>query len=81
MLICDMADGCTVHRPKGGAPSIVLPPPGGSIPITKGQASDATIEELLRNGLISVHYTLSDSGSAYHRSYLTRHLKKSTSHS
>src|SRR5438132_1443256 len=77
-LIADLHNGCTVYRKKGGAPGVVMPrsmPRSGSpipipIPMTKGQVSDATIEELLRNGLISEHCTLTDSGSAYYRRYL-----------
>ena len=64
MLITDMAHGCTIHRSKGGAPCSVIPPHGYS-PTTKGQVSDATIEELLTHGLLSTQYTLSDDGSAY----------------
>ena len=46
MLITDMAHGCTIHRSKGGAPCSVIPPHGYS-PTTKGQVSDATIEETI----------------------------------
>lgn len=72
-LICDMINECIVHRKKHGAPGVVMPSPGRSIPMTKGQISDATIEELLKAGLILERYTLSENGRAYYK----RHLQKS----
>jgi hypothetical protein len=41
LLSRDVADGCTMSGYCNGAPRIVMPRPGGPIPLTKGQVSDA----------------------------------------
>ena len=52
LLIVDLACGCTVHKTSGGAPGIVLPPPCGPIPRSRGQVADSFINELLECNLV-----------------------------
>jgi len=52
MLIFDLANGCKVTRTSGGAPSMVMPLPGGSKPKTRGQINDSAVEELSAKQLI-----------------------------
>jgi hypothetical protein len=52
MPIFDLANGCKAARTRGGAPSVVMPPSGGSTPKTGGQINDSSVEELSAKRLI-----------------------------
>jgi hypothetical protein len=46
LLLMDQDDGCTMTGYRNGAPRFVMPRPGGPIPRTKGQVSDAAAREV-----------------------------------
>jgi hypothetical protein len=64
LLLMDVADGCSIHRNGCDAPCIVMPRPGGQSPRTKGQIADSFVGELLRSGLISKKYELTEKGAS-----------------
>lgn len=47
-LRLDRQDGCIVSAYNNGADRFVMPRPGGPIPRTRGQVSDAAAQELFR---------------------------------
>jgi hypothetical protein len=46
-LELDLDDRCFITGHKNGAPRIVMPVPGGKMPRTRGQVSDAAVRELM----------------------------------
>jgi hypothetical protein len=53
-LVFDLANGCTANRRSGGAPCIVMPPPRGQMPQTRGQVGDFAVGELLKSDLVNL---------------------------
>lgn len=45
-LLLDQEDGCAISPYRNEAPRFVTPRPGGPLPRTRGQVSDAAAQEL-----------------------------------
>ena len=72
-LVFDLANGCTANRRSGGAPCIVVPPPRGQMPQTRGQVGDFAVSELLKSDLVNLFgaappqpFKLTAKGKAYY---------------
>jgi hypothetical protein len=81
-LLVDLNNGWSVTRSRGGRDCVVMPdlgrPKRGSLPLTKGQATDAVLQELLDVGLIEAvgeafpqPCRLTEKGETYYRRYLS----------
>ena len=81
-LLVDLNCGWKVSRSSGRAPCEVTSDHGrqerGSLPLTKGQASDDALQEILDGGLIEVvgetfpqPCRLTDEGEAYYKRHLS----------
>lgn len=81
-LLIDLNSGWTVTRSSGRKDCVVMPDYGkqqrGSLPLTKGQAPDSALQELLDGGLIEVvgetfpqPCGLTDMGEAYYKRHLS----------
>src|SRR5260370_18591097 len=53
-LVRDKADGCFVSAYHNDALRFVISPPGGPIPHTRGQVSEAAVRELTVHGIAMV---------------------------
>jgi hypothetical protein len=51
-LDVDLRNGCTISSYTNGAPRMVYPSPGGAIPRTRGQVSEATVHELMISRIV-----------------------------
>jgi len=85
-LLVDLNNGWNVTRSGGGAPGVVMPglerPKPRSLPRTKGQPSDAAIQELLSSGFADpVDETFpqpikpTDKGLRYYRQHLSHRFQ------
>lgn len=81
-LLADLSNGWNATRSNCGRPGVVMPDPGrlkpGGLPLTKGQPSDAAIQEILASGLVEpVGETfpqpikLTDRGKRYYEQHLS----------
>ena len=47
LLHVDLNNGCSMYPSRNGAPCIIMPRPGGPIPLTQGQVSAGAVHEVL----------------------------------